>query len=51
MKLDYEKLGLKSGIEIHQQMDTARKLFWVARRESSDCRRSLAAVGPNWAGR
>jgi len=27
MKLDYEKLGLKSGIEIHQQLDTARKLF------------------------
>ncbi|MEE9405911.1 MAG: Glu-tRNA(Gln) amidotransferase subunit GatE [Candidatus Aenigmarchaeota archaeon] len=27
MKLNYEKLGLKSGIEIHQQLDTARKLF------------------------
>ncbi len=27
MKLDYAKLGLKCGIEIHQQLDTARKLF------------------------
>jgi len=26
MELDYEKLGLKSGLEIHQQLDT-RKLF------------------------
>ena len=24
---DYEKLGLKAGIEIHQQLDTAEKLF------------------------
>jgi glutamyl-tRNA(Gln) amidotransferase subunit E len=27
MKLDYKKLGLKCGIEIHQQLDTAHKLF------------------------
>ena len=25
--MDYEKLGLKAGIEIHQQLDTAEKLF------------------------
>ena len=25
--MDYEKLGLKCGIEIHQQLDTGRKLF------------------------
>ncbi len=27
MKLDYSKLGLKCGIEIHQQLDTVNKLF------------------------
>ncbi|KKK40800.1 hypothetical protein LCGC14_0596480 [marine sediment metagenome] len=26
-KFDYEKLGLKCGLEIHQQLDTATKLF------------------------
>jgi len=25
--MDYEKLGLKAGIEIHQQLDTTEKLF------------------------
>ncbi len=25
--MDYEKLGLKAGIEIHQQLDTKEKLF------------------------
>ncbi|AGK60474.1 glutamyl-tRNA(Gln) amidotransferase subunit E [Archaeoglobus sulfaticallidus PM70-1] len=27
MSIDYDKLGLKVGIEIHQQLDTERKLF------------------------
>ncbi|MBW9223885.1 Glu-tRNA(Gln) amidotransferase subunit GatE [Methanothermococcus sp. SCGC AD-155-E23] len=27
MELDYKKLGLKVGLEIHQQLDTSRKLF------------------------
>lgn len=27
MELDYEKLGLKAGLEIHQQLNTKRKLF------------------------
>ena len=27
MSYDYEKLGLKSGLEIHQQLDSATKLF------------------------
>ncbi len=27
MKMDYEKIGLKCGIEIHQQLDSGRKLF------------------------
>lgn len=27
MELDYEELGLKAGLEIHQQLDTDRKLF------------------------
>jgi len=27
MELDYEKLGLKVGLEIHQQLNTKRKLF------------------------
>ncbi|UCD02866.1 MAG: Glu-tRNA(Gln) amidotransferase subunit GatE [Candidatus Aenigmatarchaeota archaeon] len=27
MKLDYRKLGLRCGMEIHQQLDTAKKLF------------------------
>jgi len=27
MEIDYEKLGLKVGLEIHQQLDTAAKLF------------------------
>lgn len=27
MQVDYEKLGLKVGLEIHQQLDTAAKLF------------------------
>src|SRR3989338_3191504 len=27
MTIDYDELGLKSGIEIHQQLDTKRKLF------------------------
>ena len=26
-ELDYAKLGLKAGLEIHQQLDTGRKLF------------------------
>src|SRR3989344_1796944 len=25
--MDYAKLGLKAGLEIHQQLDTGRKLF------------------------
>ncbi|MFY9132929.1 MAG: Glu-tRNA(Gln) amidotransferase GatDE subunit E, partial [Candidatus Methanoculleus thermohydrogenotrophicum] len=25
--MDYEALGMKAGIEIHQQLDTAEKLF------------------------
>ncbi|MDI6858920.1 MAG: Glu-tRNA(Gln) amidotransferase GatDE subunit E, partial [Methanocellales archaeon] len=25
--VDYERLGLKAGLEIHQQLDTKRKLF------------------------
>ena len=27
MKIDYNKIGLKAGLEIHQQLDTGRKLF------------------------
>jgi glutamyl-tRNA(Gln) amidotransferase subunit E len=27
MPLDYDKIGLKAGLEIHQQLDTAAKLF------------------------
>ena len=27
MTLDYSQLGLKAGLEIHQQLDTATKLF------------------------
>jgi glutamyl-tRNA(Gln) amidotransferase subunit E len=27
MNLDYAKIGLKAGLEIHQQLDTAQKLF------------------------
>ncbi len=27
MNLDYSKIGLKAGLEIHQQLDTAEKLF------------------------
>ena len=27
MGIDYSKIGLKAGLEIHQQLDTAAKLF------------------------
>ena len=27
MKMDYEKVGLKVGLEVHQQLDTSAKLF------------------------
>ena len=27
MALDYKKIGLKVGLEIHQQLNTAEKLF------------------------
>jgi len=27
MEIDYEKIGLKVGLEIHQQLDTKAKLF------------------------
>src|SRR5512136_973248 len=27
MSIDYSKIGLKIGLEIHQQLDTAEKLF------------------------
>jgi glutamyl-tRNA(Gln) amidotransferase subunit E len=27
LKLDYEKMGFKAGIEIHQELSTSRKLF------------------------
>ena len=35
MSLDYRQLGLKVGIEIHQQLDTATKLFCTCRAELS----------------
>lgn len=37
--LDWEKLGLKCGIEIHQRLDTEQKLF-------CHCRSSLSEKGP-----
>ncbi|PIN94097.1 Glu-tRNA(Gln) amidotransferase GatDE subunit E [Candidatus Pacearchaeota archaeon CG10_big_fil_rev_8_21_14_0_10_31_24] len=49
-ELDYEKLGLKAGLEIHQQLDTGRKLFCECptylRSDKSDfiVRRKLHAV-------
>ncbi|PIX31576.1 Glu-tRNA(Gln) amidotransferase GatDE subunit E, partial [Candidatus Bathyarchaeota archaeon CG_4_8_14_3_um_filter_42_8] len=27
MEIDYQKIGLKVGLEIHQQLDTSAKLF------------------------
>ncbi|MFQ6087027.1 MAG: Glu-tRNA(Gln) amidotransferase GatDE subunit E, partial [Candidatus Bathyarchaeia archaeon] len=27
MSMDYSKIGLKAGLEVHQQLDTAEKLF------------------------
>jgi len=33
MKLDYEKIGLKVGLEIHQQLDTSTKLFCACKPE------------------
>ncbi|WP_152041057.1 Glu-tRNA(Gln) amidotransferase subunit GatE [Salinigranum salinum] len=41
---DYEDLGLVAGLEIHQQLDTSRKLFCecpTERREPADADRSL----------
>lgn len=37
---DYEKIGLRCGIEIHQQMDTGRKLF-------CECLPRLSPSGPD----
>ena len=31
VNVDYEKIGLKVGLEIHQQLDTATKLFCSCR--------------------
>jgi len=31
MKFDYKKLGLKVGLEVHQQLDTRHKLFCACR--------------------
>ena len=39
MELDYEKIGLKVGLEIHQQLDTAAKLF-------CDCKPALFKQEP-----
>ena len=39
MELDYEKIGLKVGLEIHQQLDTAAKLF-------CDCKPALFKEEP-----
>jgi len=33
MELDYEKIGLKVGLEIHQQLDTSTKLFCACKPE------------------
>jgi len=33
MSMDYSKLGLKVGLEIHQQLDTAQKLFCACKPE------------------
>ncbi len=50
MILDYRKLGLKCGIEIHQQLDTEHKLFCscptkLSEKEScGEVRRKLSAV-------
>ena len=33
MEIDYEKIGLKVGLEIHQQLDTSAKLFCSCRPE------------------
>jgi glutamyl-tRNA(Gln) amidotransferase subunit E len=33
LEIDYEKIGLKVGLEIHQQLDTAAKLFCSCRPE------------------
>ena len=44
MSLDYEELGLVAGLEIHQQLDTATKLFCncpTARREPAESVRSF----------
>lgn len=41
---DYEKVGLMSGLEIHQQLDTATKLFCecpTVRREPADATRQI----------
>jgi glutamyl-tRNA(Gln) amidotransferase subunit E len=39
LELDYEKIGLKVGLEIHQQLDTAAKLF-------CDCKPALFKEEP-----
>ncbi len=36
MSLDYKKLGVKCGIEIHQQLDTSKKLFCSCKSSLSD---------------
>lgn len=36
MNLDYNKIGLKVGLEIHQQLSTGKKLFCNCRQEESE---------------
>ena len=35
-EIDFEKIGLKVGLEIHQQLDTKKKLFCKCRPIESD---------------
>ena len=35
-EIDFEKIGLKVGLEIHQQLDTSKKLFCKCRPVESD---------------
>ena len=35
-EIDFEKIGLKVGLEIHQQLDTSKKLFCKCRPIESD---------------
>ena len=35
-EIDFEKIGLKVGLEIHQQLDTKKKLFCKCRQIEND---------------